>query len=117
MKERNGFVSNSSSSSFVVYGVILTKNQKKKLQEKFDPENVEDSCLAELIITNSELDSHQQEYGEDDIIVGKEICSTYNESFEEIEFLTDKEKEEVENKLIQIGINTKPKYYIGGLSG
>lgn len=38
MKIRNGFVSNSSSSSFCIYGIILEKNQAIDLLLKLDPE-------------------------------------------------------------------------------
>lgn len=45
MKIRNGFVSNSSSSSFVLLGVNYTGNNLMELLEKYDLDNVDDTDI------------------------------------------------------------------------
>jgi hypothetical protein len=38
MKTRNGFVSKSSTSSFLIYGMEVTSSMREKLEEKYDDE-------------------------------------------------------------------------------
>jgi hypothetical protein len=97
-----------------MYGVILTSKQIEDIFNKYDPEDSGDFCIAELIESNLSLDAYEQE-DEGGVIIGKEIASTYNESFEELTLLTEEEKVEVHKKLIDAKIETPPKYYVGGM--
>ena len=81
MKIRNGFVSNSSSSSFCIYGQIfdidedIEKAMKQKIKEEYykdekrDEEDIYISDISE--ITPAGLMSHQDDYSHDTLYVGR----------------------------------------------
>ena len=54
MKLRAGFVSNSSSSSFVLLGVKLTDKQTEKLEERIDAEDLDYDAVEKGILFASE---------------------------------------------------------------
>ena len=115
MKIRSGFVSNSSSSSFIMYGAIMKENQLSK----FIKEDDDDDFIDRVYNWCNENDLDCETYNEDDnsFIIGKEIQSTYNNSVEEIKELSIKEKVDIGQKLNKLGIDDKKiKFYIGGLS-
>jgi len=65
MKTRNGFVSNSSSSSFCIYGAYIQKNDASEIVKKLKLEGSRDPCfrLGEYIESISDLKAH---YGDCD---------------------------------------------------
>lgn len=76
MKLRLGFVSNSSSSSFVAWGIRVDKEDLIKVVKEnhtdeinCDPDDVGRYDLAEIVLENTALDYHIVEYA-DDICAG-----------------------------------------------
>ena len=73
MKERTGFVSNSSSSSFCVYGAYIKASEAKKIVEALKIEDGEDAIwtLGNYMEQNSKMSAH---YGDCDydskVVVG-----------------------------------------------
>jgi len=72
MKIRNGLVSNSSSSSFCIYGAEVTDKMQDKIKKFLDPDNKEDQ---EEFISHSEL-SEMFNYGDKKFDV--EYTSAFN---------------------------------------
>ena len=120
MKTRQGFVSNSSSSSFIIYGVVLTNAQKEKLDKKFEeqyPEYEYESPFYDAAHA-LELTTHSPEYEDNpSICVGLEIVSTYNESIEIIPEVKEEDKIKVKEVLAKLEITEEPKLYICGSRG
>lgn len=81
MKIRNGFVSNSSSSSFVLVGIScksFTKKQKIELMNKYNFKFDSDNDIDEefqFFIDENNFNIHDGEYdGVKGYVVGKSIC-------------------------------------------
>jgi hypothetical protein len=63
MKIRSGFVSNSSSTSFCIYGTILKDSDVKKLRKLVDDsEGMCDEEIISRVIEKHGLDFHQLDY-------------------------------------------------------
>ena len=60
MKIRNGFVSNSSTTSFHIYGLNLSSEQQEQLKEKHDLKSL--YCLERLEGFNKALELHSGEW-------------------------------------------------------
>lgn len=95
MKTRQGFVSNSSSSSFVLLGFIPTEEEIKKLEEKIklNESLEEDDDIYEYVYDYlSEKDFYQIGEGDWEGAVGRLISDvssdSYGEEAEEIDFQT-----------------------------
>ena len=91
MKIRSGFVSNSSSSSFMLCGWTceLTSEIITRLEEEFGSKFIEDEeypedALREFLYECGDLSAHSNEDGEA-LVWGKYYCSTYNESQEKLD--------------------------------
>ena len=106
MKIRNGFVSNSSSSSFCIYGTYVEGYEGYKgLYEIFkndieDADDFDDYELGELIDEKTNLETHAYDQ-RDGMYIGKSWSSVKDDQ-------TGKQfKEEVEAELKKIGIEDK----------
>jgi hypothetical protein len=106
MKTRNGFVSNSSSSSFVCIGVDITKN--KKLQSKFINDEYEIREEMEKVLPKN-TDIIFDDYN---FIIGWEFGGGSDEQFE-CRTITLEELVNYSNELEKV-IGIKPKI-IGGM--
>lgn len=76
MKKRLGFVSNSSSSSFVVMGVKITRDEEVEIAKKFkDIDNDESVYLPDIVsgIGNNYLDDDDATY------LGTIICNVHDD--------------------------------------
>lgn len=109
MKVRNGFVSNSSSSSFLIYGISMDfdviKEQLKKL-EQFKEENEEDMDVVEIL---DELFKGKKievigNYNEDDVFIGRSWDSVEDEETG-LQF-----KEDVKKKITEVLGEVKEKF-------
>jgi hypothetical protein len=116
MKIRNGFVSNSSTSSFVLVGVKANKENQKKLEEKYPKQKDEldeddgdgDFCYHERLDEEYDIHYLNDEYGTDKI--GVLLGYGEDSSFE----LSQKEVNEAFDKVKGVfGENCEPKLFSG----
>ena len=70
MKVRNGFVSNSSSSSFLIYGVMLSSEEIRKIY--FGPENVDEDYEIYEILDRKNI-PYYVPYDDDDYYIGRSL--------------------------------------------
>jgi hypothetical protein len=95
MKIRSGFVSNSSSTSFCIYGICLNKNEI----EKFKPDGVDSydwQDQFELELSKIGLDSHTGDPNWDDSLYIGKGWTSMGEDQTKRQF-----KEDIENKIKQ----------------
>ena len=84
MKCRNGFVSNSSSTSFVCYCFKTNGDELlKKLGYNEDTDDIYETIEAISMARDITIHGPYDNF-DDDVLVGVEITSTYNSSFNEI---------------------------------
>lgn len=90
MKIRNGFVSNSSTSSFCIYGTYVSEKvvkdilakREKVVEENKDDDYNDDYCIYELLeglLSKSGLDFYTMPYDDDGAYVGKSWASIKDE--------------------------------------
>lgn len=118
MKIRNGFVSNSSSSSFIIYGIKLSIDEVNKLAENLEqkyPDPDYSNCLLDAV-EDLDLFAYWPEYNEREIYIGLSVITTYNESIEEVPELTQEQKLDTKKKLESMGIEKELKLYVCGSS-
>jgi hypothetical protein len=117
MKYRQGFVSNSSSSSYLIYGARITIEEKDELDkihaDKFPEPNEWGGPLADAaddidLIYKSDEDERY------DIVIGHCLRSSYNSDVNEVPELTKEQKEQTEKKLKQLGITKEVRLYLCG---
>lgn len=111
MKIRNGFVSNSSSSSFCILGKLYEYNEFKMITGDDNPDNIIDKYDIDDLTFNYGIDC----YNTDDVIIGIDV-NGLNENL-----TIKKSKEKVLDKLKLFDENIKIediKFYIdGGFDG
>jgi len=96
MKTRQGFVSNSSSSSFLIYGVCIEEDEAIKLAEKLTKENFEEPWEAREAIDYKTNFETYCPY--DEIFIGKSWDSIKDDE-------TGKQfKDSIEKELKELGI-------------
>ena len=95
MKIRSGFVSNSSSSSFMIYGVYLEDSDIIKLLNLSEDESDDMYETVEKALENSDLEFHSP-YGDNGFYIGKSFSDIGDDE-------TGKQfKDKVESKLTEI---------------
>ena len=107
MKTRNGFVSNSSSSSFIIRGVLVSKEECIKLFGTADKYEIE---MCDGLTVRSEVSG---EWGDDDsgLIFGKSWGGLNEGAATEIKEPDEKIDEEIRTKLKAVGIEGEIKTY------
>jgi hypothetical protein len=68
MKIRNGFVSNSSSSSFVILGAKLSRKEEKEISEKYTEQTGKELCDQDFFLPD-----------ERNCYIGKIICDLHSD--------------------------------------
>lgn len=109
MKIRTGFVSNSSSSSFCLFGVTMQTNDltnNKQLKKYFDEDNDERYDILEEHIGKNGLYVVTDQENECVHIGGDYSNMNDNQTYGEF-------KKTVKDRLVKIGINEEPEYLIG----
>jgi hypothetical protein len=100
MKARNGFVSNSSSCSFTIYGITLDKDEFIKKMKELDPECFNDvySAMSTLGKKTDQLRVEQGPDYEEAVFVGREWSSIKDDE-------TGKQfKDSIKEELSSLGI-------------
>ena len=109
MKIRNGFVSNSSSSSFIIRGIKIGEKQlAESLGISVDQEDLMDECAIKLMKIKSKLEVQSTRYYFDGDHTG-EVVIGFNTNVEDgcvIELQDDNERDEkIKAELNKIGVN------------
>jgi hypothetical protein len=115
MKFKNGFVSNSSTSSFVVLGYKIddTLENQKKIVQVVNKKNLDDQDEIYVELWNLKDGFTYYSGGDDGIEEGKALVGV-GKSFNEEEYIAlDLDIDEVMSKIKQLGFDGKVKLFAG----
>jgi hypothetical protein len=110
LKIRNGFVSNSSTSSFIVHGFCIDENNQDEVAKKLNLELDEDSNILTQIVEELESRDIDTQYnmewggGDEQILIGPYTGIDYLENI--TDFIKDKHEERL--KIIEGVLGWKP---------
>lgn len=123
MKIRQGFISNSSSSSFIIFGIKLNEKELENLSSNKlildEMEELDDYDTSEAI--NSYCDKNNLSFyqceNEVDSIIGVNVISTYNDQIVEISQLSISDQQRCRKELSKLDLikDKEPAYYLVGI--
>lgn len=123
MKTRQSFISNSSSSSFIIFGIKLNKKELENLSSNKlildEMEELDDYYTSEAIdnyCDKNNLSFYQCE-NEVDSIIGVNVISTYNDQIVEISQLSISDQQRCRKELSKLDLikDKEPAYYLVGI--